>query len=199
MLARYDPTVQSRAPALVLVSGAPGGGKTTLARRLSSDLRLPLLSRDELQEALADAMGWPSDVPASMRLGAGSYAVLYRTLAVLLEAGSGAIVDSNFKRGVSEPELRPLLGWSTACLVHCTADSATLQARYADRFARGERHPAHLDGDRAVGLGEDLASGRYEPLNLPIPTLVVDTKDGWRPSYEEVRDFAALPEAAQRR
>jgi predicted kinase len=198
MLARYDPTVQSRAPSLVIVSGAPGGGKTTLARRLSSDLRLPLLSRDELQEALADAMGWPSDVPGSMRLGAGSYAVLYRTLAALLEAGSGAVVDSNFKRGVSEPELRPLIAWGTACLVHCTADPATLQARYTDRFARGERHPAHLDGDRAVGLAEDLAAGRYEPLNLPIPTLVVDTEDGWRPSYEEVRDFAALPEAALR-
>jgi hypothetical protein len=33
-------------------------------------------------------------------------------------------------------------------------------------------------------------------MKLPIPKLVVDTTDGWRPSYEEVRDFAALPEAA---
>jgi adenylate kinase family enzyme len=38
--------VQSRAPGLVIVSGAPGGGKTTLARRLSLDVGLPLLSCD---------------------------------------------------------------------------------------------------------------------------------------------------------
>jgi hypothetical protein len=32
-----------------------------------------------------------------------------------------------------------------------------------------------------------------------LPTLVVDTTDGWRPSYEEVRDFAGLPEGALHR
>jgi predicted kinase len=191
--------VQSRAPTLVIVSGAPGGGKTTLARRLGSDLRLPLLGKDALKEALADAMGPPADVPASSRLGDGAYAVLYLAVAALLESGAGAIVESNFRRGVSEPDLRPLLADSVACLVHCTADSATLQARYADRFARGERHAVHLDGDRATGLAEDLASGRFEPLDLPIPTLVVDTTDGWRPTYEEIREFAGFPEAALRR
>jgi predicted kinase len=199
MLARYDRSVQSRAPALVIVSGAPGGGKTTLARRLSSDLRLPLLSKDALKEALADAMGLPSDVPASMRLGDGAYATLYLALAAVLDAGTGAVVDSNFRRGVSEPGLRPLLAMGTACLVHCTADASTLQARYEARFVRGERHPVHLDGDRVAGLAEDLAYGRFEPLDLPIPTLVVNTTDGWRPSYEDVRDFAALPEAALHR
>jgi predicted kinase len=191
--------VQSRAPALVIVSGAPGGGKTTLARPLSSDLRLPLLSKDALKEALADAIGSPLDVPASMRLGDGAYAALYLALAALLEAGTGAVVDSNFRRGVSEAALRPLLAMSTACLVHCTADASTLLVRYEGRFARGERHPAHLDGDRAAGLADDLASGLFEPLELPIPTLVVDTCDGWRPGYERIRYFAAFPEAVLHR
>jgi predicted kinase len=192
--------VQSRAPTLVIVSGAPGGGKTTLARQLALDLRLTLLSKDALKEALADAMGPPADVLASKRLGDGAYAVLYLAVAALLEAGSGAIVDSNFRRGVSEPDLLPLLGWrSAARLVHCTADPVTLMARYADRFARGERHAAHLDGDRAAGLADDLANGLFEPVELPIPTLVVDTTDGWHPTYEEIRDFAAAAEVALRR
>lgn len=184
---------------LVIVSGAPGSGKTTLAQRLSGDLRLPLLSKDALKEVLADAMGAPADVPASMRLGDGAYAVLYLTGAALLEAGGGVVMESNFRRGASEPDLLPLVGRSSACLVHCTADPAILKARYADRFARGDRHAAHLDGDRASALADDLASGRFEPMNLPIPTLVVDTTDGWRPNYEELRDFAALPEAAMHR
>jgi predicted kinase len=192
--------VQSGLPTFVIVSGAPGSGKTTLAQRLSLDLRLPLLKKDALKEVLADAMGNPVDVSASMRLGDGAYAVLYQTVALLLEAGTGVIVESNFRHGVSEPDLLPLVSSrSTACLVHCTADPATLTARYAGRFARGERHPVHLDADRAAGLADDIAAGRFEPLDLPIPTVVVDTADGWRPPYEEILDFAAHPAAALRR
>jgi predicted kinase len=156
------------------------------------------LSKDALKEALADAMGVPADVAASTRLGYGAYAAMYLAATSLLDAGSGVVVESNFRRGVSEPDLLLLVRRSAACLVHCTAAPNILTARYADRFARGDRHLAHLDGERAAALAEDLRSGRFEPLDLPIPVLVVDSTDGWRPTYEEVRDFAAVPEGALR-
>jgi predicted kinase len=188
--------MQSSPPTLIIVSGAPGSGKTTLARRLANDLRLPLLGKDDLKEALADAVGVPPDVPASMQLGAGAYAVLYLVAQQLLEVRTGLIIESNFRRGVSEAELRPLLAWSDAGLIQCTAAPEIVLRRYAERHERGDRHAAHLDADRAVALADDLSAGRFEPLNLPIPTLVVDTTDGWRPSYESILDFAALPRAS---
>jgi predicted kinase len=176
---------------LVIVSGAPGGGKTTLANRLAGDLGLPLLIRDALKEALADAMGSAQDVEASQRLGAGAYAALYLTAAAVLDGGAGVVIESNFRRGLAEADLLPLLRRSRACLVHCTADRLVLAARYADRFARGERHSVHLDADRASALEQDLSAGRFEPLDLPVPILVVDTTSGWSPGYESVRGFAA--------
>jgi predicted kinase len=188
--------VQSDAPLLVLVSGAPAGGKTTLARRLSVDLRLPLIVRDELKEVLADAMGHPADTPAANRLGAAAYGVLVSIARGMLMSGHGVILESNFRRGVSEVDLRPLLAHSDACLIHCTAAREVLRARYAARAARGERHPAHLDGARLEALDHDLEAGRFDPLELSVPTLVVDTNDGLRPTYEEIRDFAAFPRAA---
>ena len=188
--------MQSGAPTLVIISGAPGSGKTTLARRLAFDLRLPLLVKDDLKEALADAMGAPGDVPASMRLGAGAYAMLYLVAQQLLESRTGLVIESNFRRGVSETELQPLLAWSDPGLIHCTAAPEVVQRRYMERHARGDRHPAHLDAERAASLADDLVAGRFEPLELPIPTLSVDTTDGWRPPYEEVRDFAAVPRAS---
>jgi predicted kinase len=199
MLARYDRAVQSMPPALVIVSGAPGSGKSTLARRLSVDLRLPLLAKDPFKEALADAIGPPVDVAASSRLGEGAYAVLYLAARELLAAGRGLILESNFRRARSEADLEPLLRLGHSCLIHCTTDEDALIARYAQRFARGERHPAHLDGDRLGVLREDLVAGRFEPLRLPIPTLVVDTSAGWTPDYADVRDFAAAPPVAARR
>lgn len=196
MLARYDRAMQSGAPALVIISGAPASGKTTLADRLSLDLRLPIVAKDELKEALADAIGPPFDLPTSMRLGEGAYAMLYLVALRLLEARTGLIVESNFRRGVSETDLRPLLGRSDPALINCSAAPDVVQARYAARHERGDRHPAHLDADRSAALADDLAAGRFEPLDLPIPTLVVDTTNGWRPAYDDIRDFAAFPRAS---
>jgi len=42
---------------LIVVSGAPGTGKSTIARALGADLRFPVLSLDPVKEALADVLG----------------------------------------------------------------------------------------------------------------------------------------------
>jgi tRNA uridine 5-carbamoylmethylation protein Kti12 len=42
---------------LVLVTGPPTSGKTTLARPLAHHLDLPLLGKDAIKEALFDTLG----------------------------------------------------------------------------------------------------------------------------------------------
>ena len=40
----------------VVVSGLPASGKTTLARQLADELNAPLISKDEIKEAMATAI-----------------------------------------------------------------------------------------------------------------------------------------------
>jgi predicted kinase len=180
-------------PLLVIVSGAPGSGKSTLARLLADELRLPLLMKDELKEAVADAQGAPADVAASMRLGDAAYGVLDVAARRVLAADIGLIVESNFRRGLSEAYLEPIVELANARLVHCTAPPDVLRERYRTRFERGERHPAHLDADRAAALDDDLRSGRFEPMELGVPTLTVDTEAGYRPTPPAILAFCRAP------
>jgi adenylate kinase family enzyme len=47
----------TRARRVVLVSGAPGAGKTTLASALAPALGFPLIAKDHIKETLVDVLG----------------------------------------------------------------------------------------------------------------------------------------------
>lgn len=183
-------------PPLVIVSGAPGSGKSTLARELGRAVHLPLIERDQLKERLADEL-LPADADPdigvggidSAALGRAAYAILFLVTDRLLDSGVGAIVESNFRRGISEPELEPRVARSHAVLVHCQASAALVVERYVTRFEMGSRHRVHRDLGRLEALQEDLANGRFEPLEFAgVPVIQVDTSSGYDPPLASVLD-----------
>jgi predicted kinase len=176
---------------MIVVSGAPASGKTTLAREISALARLPLLAKDELKEAIADETRPPADVTESQKLGLAAYRILFLLAWRLADAGSGFVLESNFRRGVSEPEIQRLLGCTDGRLVHCTAADDLVMSRYVQRHQRGDRHAAHRDSDRRAALQTDLAAGRFEPLSIDCPVLVVRTDDGYDPGLAEILAFAS--------
>jgi predicted kinase len=63
-------------PLLVVVTGASGSGKSTIAQDLASELGLPLLAKDDVKEALFDTLG-VGDRDWSRRLGVATYEILF--------------------------------------------------------------------------------------------------------------------------
>jgi adenylate kinase family enzyme len=76
---RDDDATGSPARTVVLVTGTPGAGKTTVSRALSKALTLPLLSKDAIKESLFDVLG-VRDREWSLQLGAAANNVLWSLL-----------------------------------------------------------------------------------------------------------------------
>jgi predicted kinase len=168
---------------LVIVAGAPGAGKTTLAHELGRALALPVITKDDVKEALAEPFA-TGDREWSKQLGAAAYSVYFVVAERILAAGQGLVLDSNFRRGISEEPLRKLANLAPTVVIVCRTPKA--RERYAERAARG-RHRVHVDdavlkewkGDDAVFL-----------IDIGAPRLVVDTTDGYAPDLDRITDFA---------
>jgi predicted kinase len=145
---------------LVVVSGLPGAGKTTLAVPLAAALDVPLLAKDTVKEALFDSLG-TGDRAWSRRLGAASMAVVFALAAV----APRAVLESFWRRPQALERLRALD--RPLVEVHCGCPAELARARYRAR----ERHPGHdgVGDDEIVGWVADAG-----PLG-PGPVLEVDT------------------------
>lgn len=150
---------------MVVATGHPATGKTTLATALGDALRLPVFHKDVVKESLADVLGF-RDRASSQRLGHAATVLLYDIADRTLSAGGSLLLESNFPAEHASEPLRASVESSGAAAVQIV-----LRARVdvmMRRFAARRRHPVHVQ----KVLGPLPA---YEPLDLPGRRLEVDT------------------------
>lgn len=151
---------------LIVVSGAPGTGKTTTATALASALSLPLLSLDTIKETLADTLGLGGE-DWSDQLGDAAAEVVFRLCREFPAIAEGWWRKDRRERAISE--------FAGAVEVFCRCDPEMVSTRMAERVQR-DRHPIHRDVINPTLL-ESTAQVAAEvvPLSLGGPLVVVDT------------------------
>ncbi len=163
---------------LVIVTGAPGTGKTTVGQRIAEALRLPFVSKDGIKEALFDSLGW-KDREWSKRLGAAAIQLMYYVIEAQLRAGRSLIAESNF---VPELAARELLDLQRKYpfepfQILCLTDPAILAQRYKARAGSAERHAGHVDQVLAGEFDADALLSKHGVLEIGGRVLRVDTSD----------------------
>ncbi len=162
---------------VVVISGAPGAGKSTLAAPLAEILGLPLISKDTIKECLHDSLAAaaPDDALAwSRMLGAAAMELLW-ALAARFPA---AVVEANF-RPHSAYELAKLRDLGAVIVeVNCHCAPAEAARRYEQRARAGERRQTHVVAmlsdsdlaqfDRPMGVGRQIAVDTTTAVDIPV-------------------------------
>jgi predicted kinase len=159
---------------LIIVSGAPGVGKSTIATPIAKNLGFALITKDHIKEVLFDSLEGPvGDLAFSRRIGSAAMNIMW-SLAAL---SPRAVLDANF-RPHSEYEQGRLKAFRCPIVeVHCTCPPEELRRRFEQRAATARHHPAHplakfsegwfAEYDRPMGVGSLIEVDVSNPVDLP--------------------------------
>jgi predicted kinase len=167
-------TMDPMRPRLIVVTGRPGAGKTTLAERLSETLGLPALHRDRVKEEMQAAC--PAGSHRVDNLAATE--AFFEGLRDWLERGISCVADAAFQHPVWEPRLASLAPVADIRVVVCQVPLTTARQR---RLARVEANPTWRTSHPDPALETFLTHGSwpvdepYVPPTLGFPTKTVDT------------------------
>jgi broad-specificity NMP kinase len=95
-------------PKCVIVTGRPGAGKTTLSKKLSESLHMPMLSRDEIKEGFVNSYGVSHEkLPADTNRKVTD--LFFSATQMFLESGVSIVVEAAFQHKLWE-EVVSILG-----------------------------------------------------------------------------------------
>lgn len=153
---------------LIVVSGAPGTGKSTVAAALAAYFGRPLFALDMIKEGLADVLGTGGE-DWSDRVGDAAAEIVFRMAAQFPEA----VAEGWWRGARRERAVREFAG---AVEVFCRCDPEVAAERMRSRHAAG-RHPVHRDVINPALLERAAAAAAsVTPLGLGNMLVHVDTQ-----------------------
>lgn len=185
-MTEIDRMREARQPALVVVTGPAGSGKTTLAHALAREMHCPAVCRDEIKEGLVCTIGHAGETGGEIQLHATD--TFFAALELLLDRSVTLVAEAAFQHKVWSWRLEPLLPVARVRIVICELEPERALAR---RLARGQADPERArfhPNEAARNQMGGLVS--YDPPRLDVPTLRVDTSDGYTPAFEAIVEFA---------
>jgi predicted kinase len=177
---------------LIVVSGAPGTGKSTIAAAVAGALGWPLLALDQVKEALADVLGLGGE-DWSDRLGDAAAEVVFR-LAARFPA---AVAEGWWRRARRDRAVSEFAG---AVEVFCRCDPGLAESRVRARLGVS-RHPIHRDAiNPAIIPGAAAAVGDVRPLRLGAALIEIDTDEPDAPgtAVAEVKSVLSRDDGSHR-
>lgn len=182
---------------LVIVGGRTSTGKSTLARRLGSDLHLTVCHKDTYKEMVYyPSLTGKTSFKEWLRSEKLSWQEVYRVICEAQRSDSNVLVEGDFT-GSQQRKIQHMLVPQTRVVeIYCYARGFTTYCRFMGRSKSGERHPGHRD-ERWYWIAWLGALAAYvgwrwcKPLWFGEALLKVDTTDFQAVDYGAIREFVS--------
>lgn len=178
---------RSKLPSLIIVTGRPASGKTTLAHSLARKIRCPIISRDEIKEGLINTV--KTDEKIEDRTKWQVYNTFFEVIELLLTNSITLIAEAAFQHKLWIPKLELLESIAEIKIVYCRIDPESARLRFIQR-GLSDPQRVFFHGDKAVQPAKGiLPISNYNPPIMNVPTLTVNTSDGYEPKIAEIVSF----------
>ena len=177
-------------PYLFIVTGRPGAGKTTFSKKLSSEIFMPVISRDEIKEGYVHTFGKShAELPEETNKIVND--IFQSTLKGLIDGNVSVIAEAAFQHKIWSYLLEPFMEMARLYLLICKIDDRVALNRFVER---GLNNPLreYFHRDKGVDMarkGVELEVRPYEEPRFNVPTLYIDTTADYSQSIQEIKEI----------
>lgn len=180
-------------PTLIIISGLPGTGKTTLSKNISDKLNLPLVSADAIKEVMWDTMGHEFDFDFSDKIGRTAFELMYYFIEGSLLKGISLVAEAYFSPERNNERINQLKNKFNVRLlqIYCNCETNALQKRFKERmkkesYHKGHKHVISLYGEDRI---LDSLEAKNKRLDIDGATYDLDTTNPGSINYKELFQF----------